>query len=124
MPEVLEAWGLHIWLQEPASLRRGRFVLPLAFYSWLIAIQSSQSRPSRTQQLLKPRKAKDGPSVDVPAEFGGSGQSVTSKTPLAIESGLAAKSYNTTGTPALATCYSSEPSSVHVDQIYSQADKT
>ncbi|KAK9894191.1 hypothetical protein P389DRAFT_174214 [Cystobasidium minutum MCA 4210] len=53
--------------------------------------QVYKSRPSRTQQLLKPKKAKDGPSVQVPAEFGGSGQSVTSSAPLAIESGLASK---------------------------------
>lgn len=49
-----------------------------------------KSRPSRTKQLLNPKKATNAPSVQTPSEFGGSGQSVTSDR-LAITSGLAAK---------------------------------
>lgn len=51
-----------------------------------------KTRPSRSQQLLKPSKKGDKPSVATPAEFGGSGQAVTgSGTKLAITEGLAAK---------------------------------
>ncbi|KAL7007272.1 hypothetical protein EMMF5_003111 [Cystobasidiomycetes sp. EMM_F5] len=49
-----------------------------------------KSRPSRTQQLLNPKK-RDKPSVHTPAEFGGSGVPVTNDRPLAIEAGLAGR---------------------------------
>lgn len=49
------------------------------------------ARPTRTQQLLKGKKIADKPSFPTPAEFGGSGQAVTSSAPLQITEGLAAK---------------------------------